>query len=535
MQLAAVRLAHESEARASAGHGMVEAIAAHDWSKTALGPYGEWPIAAATMIAMLVESSQPMFLLWGAERTLVYNDAYAPLLGFKHPHALGLPFLDVWKEALESLKPLVDGVFAGGSHYMDHIELKLDRGEGLKDAYFAFSYNPVRNGDGTVGGLLCVCTEKTSSVLADRQRLRMEERLRESEDNYRHAVELNPQVSWTADHDGRISNVSERWLELTGRTGLGETWADTLHPDDFGPTLETWAAAIKTGHAYGIEHRCRLRSGEYRWFQTRAFPRRDAEGRIIRWYGSTEDIHDRKVGEERIREIQAELLHMSRYTALGEMASSLAHELNQPLTAVANYLSGCKVFLDDPAPDLGAVGEAVGEAANQALRAGEIIRSLRSFVSRTEGRRQSERLGEIVQEACALAMIGSKHVGIDLDVRVDPDLHVFVDRIQIQQVLLNLMRNAMEAMTGRAERRILITASASECNAFKEIVVEDKGGGIDPAIFAKLFQPFQTTKPNGMGVGLSICRTIVEAHGGRITAQSVPGVGTTFRITLPRL
>lgn len=534
MQLTAAERAHREAGGGSPAAGVIGMIAGHDWSPTSLGPRARWPVGAATMVAMILESRQPMFLLWGAERTLVYNDAYVPLLGAKHPSALGSPFLKVWEEAVDSLQPLVDRVFEGHANYMDHIHLMLDRGEGLREAHFSFSHSPVRDTDGSVGGLLCVCTETTAGVLAERSRKLAEERLRESEDNYRHAVELNPQVTWTAGGDGRIDRISERWLGLTGLDGLGDAWVASIHPEDVQPSIDAWTAARDCGQPFGIEHRVRLRSGEYRWFRSQAFPRFDADGNVVRWYGSTADIHDRRIGEDRLREIQSELLHMSRFTALGEMASALAHELNQPLAAISNYLTGCRELLDAPeGRDDALVRDAIGEAAAQALRAGEIIRSLRAFVSRAEARRQPVPLKTLVIETLALAMLGSSHVGVRVEVRIGEDLHVLVDRIQIQQVLLNIVRNAVEAMQGRRVRLLEIVASASPHDGMIDVAISDTGGGIHPAVAAKLFQPFQTTKPNGMGVGLSICRTIVEAHGGRILAEIRAAEGTTFRLSLP--
>ncbi|WP_082666433.1 PAS domain S-box protein [Aureimonas sp. AU4] len=251
--------------------------------------------------------------------------------------------------------------------------------------------------------------------------------------------------------------------------------------------------------------------------------------------GFIRDLTENRRAEERFSQIQGELLHVSRYTALGEMASTLAHELNQPLTAISNYLRGCAPLLSSlPGQGGELVSEAIEEAAHQALRAGRIIRSMREFVTRGESRRQSEALPQLVEEASALALVGIREKGVRVAFRLDPTLpSVWVDRVQIQQVLLNLMRNAVEAMEAAPRRELTVTASSAGADLV-EILVADTGPGIDPAVASKLFQPFVTTKRDGMGVGLSICRTIVEAHGGQISAMPNTEGGTVFRFTLRR-
>ena len=250
--------------------------------------------------------------------------------------------------------------------------------------------------------------------------------------------------------------------------------------------------------------------------------------------GFIRDITERQETRERLQELQAELIHVSRFTALGEMASVLAHELNQPLAAVANYLKGGQKFLSGGKVEaLPMVGEALMRAMEQTLRAGEIIKNLRAFVSRRETAMRAEAVIDLIEEASALALVGARsqnvHVSFDLAAAL-PD--VMVDHVQVQQVLLNLIRNAIDAMQQSSVRRLLIAARPIEIDKV-EISVSDTGSGIDAHSMEHLFQPFFTTKPEGMGVGLSISRTIIEAHGGRITAEAAAKGGTVFRFTLP--
>jgi two-component system sensor kinase FixL len=250
--------------------------------------------------------------------------------------------------------------------------------------------------------------------------------------------------------------------------------------------------------------------------------------------GFIRDLTERQQTEARLQELQSELVHMSRLTAMGEMASALAHELNQPLSAIANYMKGSRRLLANSSDDSASlVRDAMDKAADQALRAGEIIRRLRDFVARGESERRVEDVKKLVEEASALALVGAKDKGVRVRFSFEPG-HDFVlaDKVQIQQVLLNLMRNAIEA-TEDAPTRELLIATAPAQGGLIEISVADTGTGIAPEISAQLFQPFVTTKRTGMGVGLSISRTIVEAHGGSISARPNAGSGTIFSFTLP--
>jgi PAS domain S-box-containing protein len=268
------------------------------------------------------------------------------------------------------------------------------------------------------------------------------------------------------------------------------------------------------------------------------FPMELAVGEMISgdnrcFTGFVRDLTEREETRQRMQSMQAELIHMSRFTAMGEMASTLAHELNQPLTAVVSYLNGSRRLLigTDNLQTL-MIRDAVDRAAEQALRAGQIIRRLRQFVARGESERHVENLTKLIEDACALAFVGIKDTGVRVGFLLDPRaMFVLADKVQIHQVLLNLIRNAIEAMQETVRRQLTI-ATARRDGDFAEISVSDTGPGIAPAVASQLFRPFVTTKSQGMGVGLSISRTIVEAHGGRLSAAPNPNGGTIFRLTL---
>ena len=248
--------------------------------------------------------------------------------------------------------------------------------------------------------------------------------------------------------------------------------------------------------------------------------------------GFIRDLTERRAQERRMQELQSELIHVSRLTAMGEMASSLAHELNQPLSAITSYLRGAATLLKSEQVDRERIREALDRSANQALRAGDIIKRLREFVAKGETQHTLENPATLLEEAAALALVGAREQGVRVSLRCDRELpDIVVDKIQIQQVALNLIRNAVEAMETTTRREVTIDAKRD--GEFALFSIADTGTGISPDIAQHLFQPFITSKANGMGVGLSICRNIIEAHGGRISARQNEDSGTVFEFTLP--
>jgi two-component system sensor kinase FixL len=250
--------------------------------------------------------------------------------------------------------------------------------------------------------------------------------------------------------------------------------------------------------------------------------------------GFIRDLSAKEETEERVRQLQSELTHVSRLSAMGTMASTLAHELNQPIAAVANYVEASRDLLADPDDDtLAMVREALTDAASEAFRAGNIVRRLRAFVSRGELDKRVEELGPLVDEAATLGLAGATERNVQAHIEIGGDAGpVLVDRVQIQQVLVNLMRNAIEAMA--ASRGGTLCVNATSDQGYAHVIVADNGPGLAPEVADRLFEAFASTKREGMGLGLSICRTIVEAHGGRIWTESREGGGTEFHFTLPK-
>lgn len=367
----------------------------------------------------------------------------------------------------------------------------------------------------------------------------LEEALRTRESHLRSILETIPDAMIVIDGFGKIqlfSNAAERLFGYSEREAVGQN-VSMLMPEPDRTRHDSYIARYRTTgerHIIGIG---RIVTGKRRDGTT--FPMHLSIGEMQSggepyFTGFVRDLTEHQQTQARLQELQSELVHVSRLSAMGEMASALAHELNQPLAAISNYMKGSRRLLAGSRdPNATKVENAMDRAAEQALRAGQIIRRLRDFVSRGESEKRVERLSKLIEEAGALGLAGAREQNVQLRFNLDPkaDL-VLADRVQIQQVLVNLFRNALEAMA-QSPRRELVVTNTKVANDMIEVEVSDTGSGFQDDVIPNLFQTFFTTKETGMGVGLSISRSIIEAHGGRMWAESNASGGATFRFTLP--
>jgi PAS domain S-box-containing protein len=396
------------------------------------------------------------------------------------------------------------------------------------------TYVPHFDQNGSVIGFLVLAFDTTDHWEA-------QERLRESETRFRQLAENIGEVFWMSTGTGdKTLYVSPAFEKIWGRSAdelyrRPSLWLEAIIPEDRDRVQQHYHSKRWLEGGFHNEYRIARPDGAVRWIHDRGFPVRDDKGKVYRIVGFAQDVTELQQAADRERQLLADLAHMARLTTMGEMASGLAHELNQPLSAIMNYLDASVRLLQNQGKAPDNVLSAMGSAAAEAERAGKIIHRMKNFLRRTEPRQSAEDVNQLVQEALDLIAREIRLSSTRLRMELAEGLpRVMADRIQIEQVILNLARNALDAMQQtEPEKRILTVKTARDAARAVTVSVSDTGVGLSADSAEQLFQAFYTTKPEGMGMGLAISRTIVQAHGGRLWAEPGNGRGATFTFTLP--
>jgi PAS domain S-box-containing protein len=360
--------------------------------------------------------------------------------------------------------------------------------------------------------------------------------IQRSEKELRLLTEAIPQQIWRADFHGSIEYVNQTLRDYMGvpeEMLLGDRLFQMLHARDAYLVQDTWKQAAETGTPFEVQARIRNDNGEYRWFLIRAFPQRSEDGTIARWYGLHIDIEDREREQQSLTARQERLSRLSRNLSMSEVAVSIAHELNQPMTALMTHAYACREWASCNPPNVEKLSLTAEKIVQETTRASAVVKRVRSLFSQDEPVRTETDLNHLIQDSALLLRDDAIRQSVRLELELDAELpSVEVDPVQIQQVILNLAKNAIEAMTNSAGDRVLEISTQRPGDDEILVQVKDSGPGIAQEFVASIFEPFFSTKKNGTGIGLAICRSIVEAHSGRISARNNPGRGVTFQFTI---
>ncbi len=366
--------------------------------------------------------------------------------------------------------------------------------------------------------------------------VRSNREIQESERQLRLLTEAIPQQIWRADAAGLIEHCNQHLRDYTGKDMAelaGEAFFQILHPEDAPLYLQGWQAALAMGSRFEEEARVRGADGFYRWFIARSIPQRSEDGRIARWYGIHIDIEEQHRAQQNLVLAQEDLSRLSRTMSMAEMAASIAHELNQPLTAVVTHAYACREWLRSEPVNTEKAAATAEKIVRESTRASSVVGRVRALFRKDTQVREPADMNRLIQDL--VRVLRDEAIRREITIRLDlaADLsRLKMDQIQIQQVLRNLVMNAMEAMDQAAPPQEIKIRSKNHGEGGIQVAVEDRGPGVSDEIAPRIFEPFFTTKPEGTGMGLAICRSIVEAHDGRLWVENSPRGGAVFQFTL---
>ena len=348
-------------------------------------------------------------------------------------------------------------------------------------------------------------------------------------------IETIPSMLWSVSPTGETTHLSQRFLEYFGvrfEEIISRGWESFIHPEDREETVKAFARAISTGESYRAIHRLRRADGEYRWYNSMGEPLRDPQGKIMQWYGLSVDIDDRKRAEDHLRDTSIKLAKASRLTTVAELAGSIAHELNQPLTSILANAQAAKRWLNAASPNLTEVDSSIERTIRDARAADATMQHIRALFKQESFVKKDVKIPDILNEVVRIVQEDPKKRAVPVECHLEESLPaVPVDQIQIQQVFINLIVNAIEALEGQqGPPQVTLRAAVTDSDRMLIQVIDNGPGVHDPE---RIFDAFMTTKEKGMGIGLAVSRSIVEAHGGRLWAENNKAGGAIFNVALP--
>jgi PAS domain S-box-containing protein len=510
------------------GGSIGAAMRAHDWASSPLGPPDGWPQPLKTLVGVLLAADQPMFIGWGPDHILLYNDGYAPMLADRHPGALGRPFFEVWAEVRTELTPLFDAVRRGEPVHMADLALELDRPGREREAHFAFSYTPVRSEGGDVAGLFCACTETTEQVIAERQSSAARNRL----------FAMTRDLFGVATFDGYLKMINPAWATVLDRSHeelTSRPFAEIIHPDDLGATGNVIEALMRGEPVHQFLVRLLKADGTPISFAWSATPDTVPESGIF--YTVGRDITEEQNREEMLRQSQ-------KMEAVGQLTGGLAHDFNNLLTGMMGNLELLQVRLARGRID--DVERFISAAQGAGRRAASLTQRLLAFSRRQTLDPKPTDVSTLIR---GMEELLRRTVGPEIEIVFveAPGLWpAMIDGTQLESALLNLCINARDAMpeggriTVEAANKRLDQQAARQHDMdpgeYLSICVTDAGTGMEPEVIERAFEPFFTTKPigQGTGLGLSMVYGFARQSGGQVRIYSEVGMGTTICIYLPR-
>jgi PAS domain S-box-containing protein len=493
-------------------------------------------LAASEENLSLIINSLPV-LVWSARpdgSADFVNQSWLDYAGLTADQILDWGFLELYHP--NDIPGMVE-TWKRDLEHSDHTVLKgRIRGKTGKYRWFYFSGRKLTDANGEVRwfGVNIDIEDLQRAETALRE---SEQALRLSEHKLNLVINTIPVMAWSCTPDGRLEYWNQNLVDFVGlpfEEIVGFGFYRMFHPDDVELMRVTWEDVLKSKRGRPVDARIRRADGEYRWFNLRQNPLLDADGNVVRWYGVVVDIEDRKRAEESLRQSQSDLAHITRMTTTSELAVSIAHEVNQPLMAIVTNAGTCLRWLQAGRTDLKQARLAAERIVKDGHRAGEIISSIRAMAQKLPAKIERMDFKSAVRDVLDLLRGELRHRGIDLNLDVpERPIEVLGDRTQLQQVILNLVMNSAEAMASSAAEKIITIACAAEGQDWK-VGVSDTGAGVPVDQLDRVFEAFYSTKIDGIGMGLSICRSIIEAHGGRIWASAAAGqTGSLFSFTLP--